>query len=215
MNDLARELIEDIRAERMGRLWNSFGKLMVAVSIAVILGTIAVVIMQDQRRSHAMESTTELIKGIDRIAIEDYKNAIVIFDSLSRDKETSYYGLAMLRKAQAQTALNDYEGAWKTYRELAQNDPVYGDLASLLLPVDDSKPITPSKDSPFYYSHSEARGWQLLRQGKKDEAVATFMALHKDNAIPVTMRHRLQEVLDHIAPEVMIDNTNVRVTANE
>jgi|GEM_PF-1901743 len=219
MNELVREIEEDIRSERLNRVWNSFGKLMVGVSVAVVLGTIGVVVMQDRSRTQAMEGTTQLIKGIDRINIEDYKGAIPVFDALAKQNGGAYYGLAMLRKAQAQEALSDRDGMNTTLRELAQNDPVFGDLAKLLAPVDDSKPIEPSKGSPFYYAHSEAKGWQLLRKGKKNEAVSTFVALYKDDAIPGSMRQRLNEVLQHIAPEklpeTLSDKVNIKVKQDE
>ena len=46
MNELVREIEEDIRQERIDRLWRSFGKGMVGLSIAVILTTVAVVMVQ-------------------------------------------------------------------------------------------------------------------------------------------------------------------------
>lgn len=215
MNELVREIEEDIRRERFDRLWHSFGKVMVGLSIAVILGTIGVVIMQDQKRSRAMESTTQLIKGIDRINIEDYKGAIPVFDALASDPSSSYYGLSMLRKAQAQDALGDREGVTKTYRQLAGNDSVFGDLAKLLLPQDDSKAIETSRDAPFYFSHSEAKGWQLMRQGRKDEAVTLFMALYQDKEAPSSMRERLSEVLQRLAPDTFSEKTKLKVKDNE
>lgn len=202
MNELVREIEEDIRRERIDRIWHSFGKLMVGVSVAIIMATIGVVIVQDQKRSNAMEQTTQLIKGIDRIHIENYKGAISVFNKLSGDASSPYYGLAMLRKAQAYKALGNEEAATSTYKMLAASDAVFGDLAKILASSDDSKPIEPRQGSPFYYSQAEARGWQLMREGKKDEAVTMFLTIFENPEAPATMRDRLSEVLQHLSPDM-------------
>src|SRR5688500_15726335 len=118
MNELLREIEDDIRRERFNHLWHRFGRIMVGVSIVVVLATIAVVIMQNQKQSAAMEKTAQFIRGIDRIRIEDYKGAITIFDELAADETSPYYGLAMRQKAKAQAALGNNAEAMKTYESL-------------------------------------------------------------------------------------------------
>lgn len=196
MNELYREIEEDIRRERVQKLWHGFGKLMVAASVAVILFTAFVVIMQNHRQARATEQTMQLLQGIDRLRVEDYKGAIVALNELTADTGSSYYGLAMLRKAQAQTALGDRESAAKTYQELAKNDPVFGGLGNML----GNDASEPDPKSPFYFSQEEWNGWQLMQRGKKDEAVATFTALRDDAQVPYSMHQRMQEVVRFIAP---------------
>jgi hypothetical protein len=200
MSELLREIEEDIRRERFDRLWHSFGKLMVGVSVAIILVTICVVVIQGHKQTKAMEKTSQFIKGIDRINIEDYKGAIPVFAELAGEPGSSYYGLAMLRKAQAHNGLSDHEEARKTYKALADNDPVFGALARLAL-GGDTAAQEPAPGSPFYHTQSESKAWSLLQQGKKDEAVAQFLALYNDPLAPYTMRERVTEVLQHMAPE--------------
>lgn len=208
MNELVREIEEDIRRERIDKLWNSFGKVIVGISVLVILATIAVVVYQNHLRSQAMDKTSQLLKGLDRIHIEDFNGAIPIFTKLAGDKGSPYFGIAMLRKAQAEVALGKHEDAFKTYQEIAGSDPLTAPLAQLLryTYVSNAELLPqPDKSAALYYTHSEFRGWQLLQQGKKEQAVDQFFALLQDSKAPFTMRERLGEVLQHIAPEKLAE----------
>lgn len=200
MNEMLRELEDDIRRARYEKLWHSFGKLMVWASVAVVLGTIVVVVWQNHERNEAMVKTTELIRGIDRLQLEDYKGAISVFSPLAQDKSSAHYGLAMLRIAQAKRGLSDIEGANAAYAELADKDPVFGGLASLMLPPKGDDVEKPRKGTPFYLARSEMRGWKLLSIGKTDNAVAQFLALYQDKDAPFSLRLRMTEALQHLAP---------------
>lgn len=201
MSELFREIEDDIKRERYDRLWQGFGKVMVGVSAVIILITIGVVIWQNHKESAAMEKTSEFIKGIDRLNIEDYKSAIGVFDRLSTDKDSSYYGLAMLRKAQAQNLLSDHDGAIKTYKALAENDVVFGELARMMLPAEGEDVQKPRIGAPFFYAQSEARAWKLLKQGKKDNAIAQFLSIYRDTKAPFSMHGRVTEALQYLAPD--------------
>ncbi len=112
MSELFEEIKEDIRRERFEKLWNSFGKIMVGISIAVIVATVAIVV--DGRtinRRAPWNRPAQFIKGVDRMNVEDYKGAVAAFDALTTDERSPYYGLAMLRKAQAQNCCGDKDGA--------------------------------------------------------------------------------------------------------
>lgn len=200
MNELIREIEEDIRRERFNRLWHRFGRMMVGLSVAVVLVTIGVVVMQNSRESAAMESTAHFIRGIDRMNIEDFKGAIAIFDEFTPE-DKSYYALAMLQKAKAQESLDDRKGAAATYQQLAASKGLFSNLGELLAPSENGQVITPDKSSPFYYTQLEWRGWQLFEQGKKKEAVDIFMGLRAELDAPMSLRVRMNEVVQHVAPE--------------
>jgi hypothetical protein len=204
MNELLREIEDDIRRERLDKLWQKFGKMMVYASIAAVVLTIIIVIVQSNQEEAAKEKTSQFIRGIDRINVEDFKGAISIFEELAGDSSSPYAGLAMLQKAKAQQALGDKDGAVKSYQALAERDAALGGLAKLLLPSKENKLVEPDKASPFYRSQREWLGWQLLEQGKKDEAVEIFWSLREDAQAPMPLRERMHEVLQHIAPQKLI-----------
>ena len=207
MNELYREIEEDIRRERFDKLWHSFGKVMVYASIAIILATIVVVVFQNHTQSQAMDTTSQFMKGIDRLNIEDYKGAIPIFESVAKNGPSNYYAIAMLRKAQAEIALGNADDAKKTYSQLAERDAVFGRLALMLSGNEEDKKLTegqsPSTTEPFYYTRTEWQAWQMLKKGKKDEAVKQFLAIYNDTTAPASMHNRIAETLRHIAPDTL------------
>lgn len=205
MSELFRELQEDMRAERTTQLWQRFGKSMVWVSVAVVAGTAAGVLWKDYRASEAMKDTNRLIKGVAEYNAGDFKNSIATLDELAKDR-TAQGALAMLHKAEAQKAAGDKEGAEKTLAALAaeskKDTAAFASLARMKTGTSDA---AISKDTPFYYSLSESKGWALIEQEKKDEAIAIFDTLYHDEKTPQSMKQRLLLALQHLAPEKLND----------
>jgi hypothetical protein len=205
MNELLRELEADIRNEKLQRLWHSFGKMMIAASIVIIVVTIGVVIWQEHEQSVAAEQTSQFIKGLDRLNVEDYRGAIAVFGAMTKDDDSPYYGMAMLRKAQAEALSGDKDAALATYQALARHDgsghnAAFVDLGKMLA-ADNKTLVEPKKGSPLYYTQSEWKGWQLMQQGKKQDAAKIFLALRDDENTPATLRERMVQVLQYVAPE--------------
>lgn len=196
MSELMREIEEDIRRERFDKLWKDFGRVMIGASIAVIVATAILVVWQNHRQGVAQTHTAQLMHGVELFEQQDYKGAIAAFDALSAN--ANYYGIAMLRKAQAQAASGDKEGAAKSYAALAKQDDTFGELAKIQA---QDKDFQPKLSSPFYFTQSEFKGWQLLQQGKQAEAVTQFTALRDNDHAPYTLRERMRGVLRQIAPE--------------
>jgi hypothetical protein len=206
MNELIREIEEDIRRENAQKLWMRFGKLMMAVSLAVILGTAAGVLWKEHKQSVAAVQTSQLMRGIDQFNAGDFKGAASAFDALTDDSSSPYYGMAMLRKAKAQAASGDNEGAARTYQILAkhnagESDAAFVDLARLEAASTSEGVIDAQKGSPFYYTLAEWKAWKQIKLEKKDEALALFKTLAADEKTPASMRARAKLVLEHFAPE--------------
>ena len=199
MSELFNEIEDDLRRERLDRLSRRFGKMGVIISVVVVLGTAVSVVIKDRQRAQAMAKTSELIEGGVRFDAGDYKGAVAVFSHLADNSHSAYYGIAMLRKAEAQEAAGDKKGAAETYETLAAQDGTLNGLARLHSP--EGQVITPNPKSPFYYSQREWQGWQLLSADKKDEAATQFLALRNDPDVPYTLRNRMQDVVQQLAPE--------------
>jgi hypothetical protein len=193
MNELLREIEDDINREKLDRLWRHLGKIMIGVSLIVVAATIIMVIMQNQKQSQAMEQTDRFVKGIDQARNKNYEGALAAFSSLTNDPGSPYFGIAMLRKAEAQETSGNNAGASATYQALAAHGGAFGELAEMR--NDNNKMVVTSKNMPFYYSESEWKGWQLLKAGKKDEAKAQFVALRDSIDAPYSLRQRMQQVV--------------------
>ncbi len=196
MNELLAELEQDLRNERLQKLWHSFGKVMVALSVAVILVTVAVVLVHEHRQSRAMQQTAQFMAGLDRMGVEDYAGAAAIFDAMAQDLKSPYYGMAMMQKARAEGAGGDREAAEKAYAALAEHDRLFGELAQMMVP---EHAVDPDRASPFYHTLAEWRAWQIVEGGKKEEALKLFIKLRDDSDAPPTLRERSAEAAQYLS----------------
>lgn len=208
MNEIFREIQEDIQRERMEKLWKKFGKLMVAASVLIVATTAVVIALKNHRESVAMEATSQLIKGFDRLALEDYKGALASFDAFTQDESSPYYGIALLRKAQVLKKMNDAVAANNAYEKLAAHKDAFAGLAKMNV-ADPAHTVQPDPASPFYFSEREWRAWQWLEAGKKEDAVKEFLALYKEQSAPSSQRGRMAGVLAYLAPESMASDEQV------
>lgn len=199
MSELFREIEEDIRRERLDKLWQKFGKLAVYASIGVVLATACFVAWENYSQGKAEKQTGKLRQAIELSGKKDYKEAIAIFSAIADDESSPYYGIAMLQKAQAQEASGDSEGAEKTYKELGGHEGVFAELASLR--ADGQK----TENKVFAGSYAEKKAWDLLANGKKEEAAAGFASLLETGKFPRSLSTRASEVLRVIAPEKLAE----------
>ena len=195
MSELFNEIDRELRQERLDKLWAKFGRFMVLISVVVVVATIVVVLWQNSSKKHAEEKTAELLSGLDRMQIEDFKGAIPIFEGLSQDTKSPYYGIAMLRKAESQLRLGENKEAEKTYSQLAASDSEFSGIAKLHGKVENVSP-----NSTFRYTLLEYKAWQKLEEGKKEEAVAVFSDLVADENTPKSIAERAREVLRSLSP---------------
>ena len=199
MNELFREIEEDIRAERLHTLWHNFGRVMVRVSIAILAGTVVAVLWQNHKESKATEQTAQLMKGLDRFNIEDYKSAVATFDGIDHPP---YAYMAALQKARTQNAFGHADEARETYRALAKKDgdSPFVSLAKLLAAQDQDEPMQVAAAAPLTHLQQERRAWQLLTAGKKEEAVKELTTLADNDKAPFTLRSRAAEALATLTP---------------
>jgi hypothetical protein len=193
MNELMREIEEDLRRERYERLWARFGKIMIGASILLVFVTIGVVAFKDYKKGNEMAATAQIMKAIDRMKIEDYKGAIGAVATLLENPSSSYYPFALLYTAQSQERLKDTKSAEKTYELLAKTDSEIGALTMLARSGQGVEIPAPQKNAPLYYTVLEWRGWQLLEKGKKEEAGKIFAELGNDETAPATLRARAKQ----------------------
>lgn len=216
MNELIQEIEEDIRRERVDKLWHSLGRVMVALSVVVIAITAGFEIYHHQKQAEAMEYTSSFLHGLDQLNVQDYKGAVDTFSAFNSNPASPYFGLFMLRKAQAQMGLSDMAGAKVSYETIEAHDPLFGKLADIIAPMVEGGPVdhqVPAPDEAFYYTRAEWMGWRLWDQGKKDEAIAQFLILYQDLSAPQTLHERMAQVLHHVAPEKLPKESAAPVAA--
>lgn len=204
MSDLLKEFEEDARREKREAAWREFGRYAVWISIAIVLGTAGGVSWRYWQKSQAEKASVSLIKAQESIAVGETQKAI----SLLEDKklaDSKLYGLIKLTHGQALSESGDEAAARQAYAQLAQKQSAgaYSKLASIAA-ADEALLDEPKKGSPLYHIIQEWRGWQLMAQGKKDEAVSIFTALLDDNKTPQSLRSRVTNALQIAAPQSLL-----------
>ncbi|MEZ5690170.1 MAG: tetratricopeptide repeat protein [Rickettsiales bacterium] len=208
MSELFREIEEDLKKEKFDKIWRIIWRIAIFGSIIVVLVTGAYVGWDNYRQSKEEANTMKLLQGAERLEIKDYKGASLIFSSLTDDKNSSYYPLAMLQKAWAQEQGDDLSGALKTYQHLANSNSELADFARLKLLKDHEIKI--DKNSPFYYTMLENEAWKLLANGKKSEAIDIFVELTKADNVPNSMAARARGVVRLLSPKKLESKDDIQ-----
>jgi len=216
MSELFREIEEEVKRERLENAWKSFGRFAIWGSVAIVLFTAIYVAWDDYNQLQEEAKTSQFLSGNERMNTGDYKGAVSIFSGLTSDSSSSYYALAMLKKAEAQYQAGDDDGSKKTYAALAQNDNSSGFGALVKLKtLDAGEAIDAPQLSPFYHTLAEQKAWQLLGSGKKSEAADIFASLASDNNTPSSLANRAKEVLRMVAPEKLAVKPAEKKVPNE
>ncbi|MDX2113807.1 MAG: tetratricopeptide repeat protein [Alphaproteobacteria bacterium] len=203
MNELLREIEEDIRAERLQNFWSKFGKQAVWVSVAIVVGTAAGVIWREFQQDKAAKETSHLIAGNQKLEAGDYQAALEELSKIPASETSARYAMSLLKKAEAERASGDHAAAEKTLATLAAMNrspdvALFVDLARVSS-ADTSRPV--DKDSPLALTLAEKKAWALVAENKKEEAAGYFAELYHDTKTPPSMRARVRLALQSMAPE--------------
>lgn len=214
VSDIFAEVEEDLRAERIKRIFQRYGGLMIAAAVAVVLGTAAWKGWDwYQARARTRAATAYLAAMQQAAAPADQKAAITAFEGLARQGDglagsPGYRALALLQLAALRDAAGGHAealGLWDQVAADSAADPVLRDTARLqwaLHRLDSAdKPdiatavqahLQPLLDpaNPLHSLAEEARALMLLREGKKDQALPVLKRLAQDVTAPQGVRAR-------------------------
>lgn len=200
-----REIEEEVRRERMIKLWERYGHYMVGAAVLIVLAVGA------WRGWHWYQARENARAG------ERYEQALSLADAgkqaeaeqelvaLSKDAPAGYRMLARLRLAAESGKTSAAEGA-KAFDAIAADtsvDPVLRDLARLraaLLLVDSAPvseiesrvaPLTGAK-APFRNSAKDALALAYYRSGDRAKAADVYREILADPAVPPALANRAQ-----------------------
>ncbi|MDX2073687.1 MAG: tetratricopeptide repeat protein [Alphaproteobacteria bacterium] len=188
MADLLQEIIEDVRAERANALWTKYGKWMIYTAVSIIIITAMMVYWSHHKRETAMRQTALYLEATDLLARGDAAHAMMSLEKISVPERSAYYGMVLLKKAQAQHMLGKKDDAQKTFETLAKRDGVYGAIGKAMLktPVDK----TLEKTAPLQMTQREWSAWDAVSKGQDAKAAEQFAAIAAIPDVPATMHDR-------------------------
>lgn len=205
MSDIFQEVEEDLRSEFYVKLWKAYGKYLVAVIVAVVLGTASGVGYQEytSSRKNAASDLYEEATALLRAGKEG--EARVTLSELRARTDGIYKVLAQLREAATLGGGEGRDQAVVLYDQIVSGDVsaphILRELAGLraALLVMDTAPhdemqarLAPlaEEDAPFRYSARELQGVLALRENDLETAREILTGLAEDGRAPPALRAR-------------------------
>ena len=204
MSDIFQEIDEDLRQDKVARLWKAYGKYLVALAVFIIL-VIASYRFIEHKNEKNREQTSELYELASETGRSgDKKAAIELLSDEMFDENIGYTIISKLKKAALAKSNNDLEGTEIVLKEIITNEdiPLYlRDLARLKLFASDSDnnssqlEVLIEEEGPWKFLALELKGGIQLEGGNLKEARSIFKELTDDANTPNNLRRRASEIL--------------------
>jgi hypothetical protein len=208
LTEIFREIDEELRYEKLQRLWRRYRVVIIALVAGLILGTAGYVGWKDYAEKQAQERARAFAAALDAAAQPDDAAALAALDAVAAGSD-GYAALARLQKAAVELRSGNTAGAVAVYESLAADTSVeatFRDLAVVLLAVnslDTGEPdeliarLAPLTADGNAWRHSarELTALLMLRKGDTAGARDLLTALSADVAAPAGLRQRAEELL--------------------
>jgi hypothetical protein len=208
MTDFFREVDEDVRRERVIRIWTKYQYWFIALAVLIVAGTAAWRVY-DHMRNEAAEEAGAAYEAALQLSLDGKPaEAEAAFEALARTAPKGYANLARLRAAD-EIAVRDPALAIKAYDALAADqafDPSFRDVARLraaILDVDgaDQKEIEQrlgllaAQSFPYHNTIRELLGLAALKRNDFEAAGRWFDAIMSDPQASFSLRQRAEAYL--------------------
>lgn len=212
MADIFHEVDEEVRRERLQKLWERYGNLIIAACVLVVVGVGAWRGYEYWQNKQAGQTGIAFEQAVTLAEAGKHKEADAAFAKIAATGTTGYRVLARLREA-ADLAQTDRKAAVSAYDAIAADNsvgPVIADLAAIragLLLVDTAtypemrqrlEPLTAS-DRTFRYTARELLALSGWKTGDVESARKWTDMLIADPQTPAGTRSRAQILSELIA----------------
>ena len=207
MSDIIRQIDEDLRREKLSKLWNKYGLYAVSVIIVIVFTVIG------------YQLNVSISKSKNEILVETFINAtndnnfikqIPLYEEIISSNNEYLSGLAALRTSNLQVQNGNIEEGYSTLEKIAENieyDIIIRDLATYLLfmaKMEDPDDLASNlnltneriESSPFKYSFLEIIAVRKLILGDYAEAKKDFEDLISNLDLPIEIRNRAMKFIE-------------------
>ncbi len=206
MNDILREIQQDIDSEKYQRIFLEHGKKLIAAAVIILIVVAAKSLYWSAQKKESLKSGELFVEAFDNSEPSSY-------DAIIANKQKGYAPLALLMKAGLENSHEKYDDAVKTLEQLENSsyDKAFIDMAKLnkayvlIQQKGDKAKILQSLDaistegsSPFWATATELKASYLLSQGENKPAAELLRKLAINNQIPSTIQDRAKQVLSTI-----------------
>lgn len=212
MSEFFSEVQEEVRRERWMALWKSYGGIIIAAVVLLVVAVAGYEIWKSSSAGNSEERTDTLVAALQPLELGNYKDAVASLNALRGETSGDFRAIAMLSEAKARIGDKDMTGAVATLDAIAADSGVsrnLRDLASVYsayLQLDTASfdeinsrlaPLT-TEGSPWRSSALDLIGLSAYRNGKMDVARQQFQTLSTDPGSPPSVRQRALATLDAI-----------------
>jgi hypothetical protein len=209
VDDIIREIEDDLRSDRFKRLWQRYHNFVYAAAVLLVVGVAGYEVWQYQQASARAAEGARYAAAMAQAERGDTVAAGQTLEALARDAGRGYATLARLYEADLLAKNGDIDGALTRYDAIAADsgvDPLFRDLAVLLggtQRVDRDDPASViqrlqpllADTNAWRFSARELAGVAALRAGNAAEARTQLTRLADDAVAPPGVRARAAELL--------------------
>ncbi|MDR1031942.1 MAG: tetratricopeptide repeat protein [Holosporales bacterium] len=218
-NELEQEVNEDLRRDKLIRIWNQYGKYIIAALVLVLGCIIGYMSWRSYKEAKAIDSTQQLIQVLRQVEQGKIVDAFTGLRELSGKSSSDVKTLAEFIYSGLRLKVYERSGKINELQEQeldelvaiekdAKQSIVWRDLAALttvlykfdiLNPqelIKKLKPLT-SVDRPFMFSALEITAFLHMKAGEFEEAKSLFEQISKDANAPAEMRQRAELMLQN------------------
>lgn len=209
MPDIFSEVDEEVRRERLTRLWRRFGPWLIAALVLFIAGVAGKLYWDHWREGQRRAESDRYQSALRQLNQGETDAALVTLKDLAEDSNFGYGMLARLQIASSLAREGKRQDALRVFDELAADDSInqrYRDYAALMaatLTIDEQafddalarlQPLM-NAGAPWEFSARELYGTTLYLKGDYQSATKIFSDLLQGENTPPDMASRAKEML--------------------
>jgi len=206
---LLREIEEDLKQERLEKLWNTYGNYAIAGALAIVIGVAGTKAWQSYDLDQRMQQGERFADAAKLANDGKADDALGALNTLGQNADAGYAMLARFRAAAVTGENGDPAGAAKLYAVLAGDsgiDEVYRELAVVLGALQELDAGAggdlvaragelASGGSPWKHNVREVQALAALGSGDIKTAGTIFKELAETAGAPQGVRSRANEML--------------------
>jgi hypothetical protein len=211
VTDIFREVEEDVRRERLEKLWKEYGDYVLAAIAVVVLAVAGYQFWTYYHTRQIMQASDNYMSASQHLAGGDAAEAVKTFSQLAKEAPSGYQSISRLELANSLVAAGNFADAVAVYKEIEKGDDPSlaaiarvrhawaivdfapkSEVASLLAPLTAS-------DSDWKYSAREVLAYSDFRNGDTRAAIAAFKGLADHPGAPPAMRLRAVDMVAFIS----------------
>ena len=214
MDDIFKEVDEELREERLTKIWKRIGPYVIGILSGTIIITSAVIGYREYDETQRQNWGVQFAEAMNLSEEGNWQESLDLFDTLTEKTNLGYKTLSLFQAASLYARNGNKEKALEIYQSLDSEalDENFQDLATLMLiylQFDNADPEIlekrieklASKGNPWYYNAVELKGFLFAKQKNKEKQIEIFNILSKDNKAPEGVRTRANDMLAILGEE--------------